>query len=140
MKIKQHTYSSSSDYKMSTGKQLQGLGTNPSYKLCRVIVIVGKQGTLSKKDSLGGTLSKKEDLKKKLVLKHKGQPPLNWHNSKWTVLMNSKSEQWSVQRIVKVCQSDFGVTKSLGIMENHLLSRKHRESSFQNIITRGGKQ
>ena len=37
-----HTYSSSSDYKLSTGKQLQGLGSSSSYKLCREIVIVGK--------------------------------------------------------------------------------------------------
>ena len=60
LKIKQHTYSSSSDYKMSTGKQLQGLGTSSSYKLCREIVITGKQGTLLKKGSLEGTLSRKE--------------------------------------------------------------------------------
>ena len=90
MKIKQHTYSSS-DYKMSTSKQLQGLATSSSYKLCREIVIVGKQGTLSKKGSLEGTLSRKEYLKKKLrsknlevktCSKHKGQPPLNRQNSK----------------------------------------------------------
>ena len=67
MKIKQHTYSSSSDYKMSTGKQLQGLGTSSSYKLYREIVIVGKQGTLSKKGSQERTLSSKENLKKKLA-------------------------------------------------------------------------
>ena len=73
-----HTYSSSSDYKLSTGKQLQRLGTRTSYKLCREIVIVGKQGILSKKGSLEGTLSRKEKLKKKL----KGQPPLNRHNLK----------------------------------------------------------
>ena len=60
LKIK-HTYSSSNnDYKLSTGKQLQGLGTRTSYKLCRE---VGKQGNLSKKGSQGKTLSKKEDLK-----------------------------------------------------------------------------
>ena len=51
-----------------TGKQLQGLGTSSSYKLCREIVIVGKQETLSKKGSLEGTLSKKEDLNKNLFL------------------------------------------------------------------------
>ena len=52
----------SSDYKLSTGKQLQGLGTRTSYKLCREIVIVGKQETLSKKGSQPKTLSRKEDL------------------------------------------------------------------------------
>ena len=45
---------------MSTGKQLQGLGTSSSYKLCREIVITRKQGTLLKKGSLEGTLSRKE--------------------------------------------------------------------------------
>ena len=74
MKIKQHTYGSSSDYKMSTGKQLQGLGTSSSYKLCREITIVGKQGTLSKKGSLEGTLSRKENLKKKLDLNIRDNP------------------------------------------------------------------
>ena len=48
---------------MSTGKQLQGLGTSSSYKLCREIVIVGKEGILLKKDALEGTLSRKENLK-----------------------------------------------------------------------------
>ena len=54
---------------MSTGKQLQGLGTSSSYKLCREIVIVGKEGILSKKGALEGTLFKKENLKKKLEVK-----------------------------------------------------------------------
>ena len=66
LKIKQHTYSSSSNYKMSTGKQLLGLGTSSSYKLCREIMIVGKQETLSKKGSLEGTLPRIENLKKNL--------------------------------------------------------------------------
>ena len=42
LKIKHHTYSSSSEYKLSTGKQLQGLGTRTSYKLCRDSREVGK--------------------------------------------------------------------------------------------------
>ena len=42
LKIKHHTYSSSSEYKLSTGKQLQGLGTMTSYKLFRE---VRKQGS-----------------------------------------------------------------------------------------------
>ena len=47
LKIK-HTYSSSSsDYKLSTGKQLQGLGNKTSYKIVRVVgsseVIVNKE-------------------------------------------------------------------------------------------------
>ena len=75
MKIKQPTYSSSSDYKMSKDKQLQGLETSSSYKLCRKIVIVGKQGTLSKKGSQERILSKKENLKKKLGFNIKDNPP-----------------------------------------------------------------
>ena len=59
MKIKHHTYSSSSEYKLSTGKQLQGLGTRTSYKLYRE---VGKQGNLFKKGAQGKTFSRKEDL------------------------------------------------------------------------------
>ena len=34
---------------------------------------------------------------------------------------------------MKVCQSDVGVTKSLGIMESHLFNKKHDESLFQDI-------
>ena len=60
---------------MSTGKQLQGLGTSSSYKLCREIVIVGKQGTLSKKGSQERTLSRKENMKKKLDLNIRDNPP-----------------------------------------------------------------
>ena len=45
-----------------TGKQLQGLGTSSSYKLCREIMIVGKQETLSKNGSQPRPLSRKEDL------------------------------------------------------------------------------
>ena len=76
LKIKQHTYSSSSDYKMSTGKQLQGLGTSSSYKLCREIVITGKQGTLLKKGSLEGTLSRKEICEEKTWSKNlRDNPP-----------------------------------------------------------------
>ena len=51
---------------MSIGKQLQDLGTSSNYKFCREIVIVGKQETLSKKGSLEGTLTRKENLKKNL--------------------------------------------------------------------------
>ena len=47
LKIK-HTYNSSNnDYKLSTGKQLQGLGIRTSYKIVRVVgsseVIVNKE-------------------------------------------------------------------------------------------------
>ena len=81
---------------MSTGKQLQGLGTSSSYKLCRKIVIVGNEWILSKKGALEGTLSRKENLKKKLEvktwLKHKGQPFLNRQNSKWI------SKLWGIFR------------------------------------------
>ena len=62
LKIKQHTYSSSSDYKSSTGKQLQDLGTRTSYKLCREVGSSSKQGTLSKKGLLEETLPRKEVL------------------------------------------------------------------------------
>ena len=62
LKIK-HTYSiSSSDYKLSTGKQLQDLGTRTSYKLCREVGSSSKQGTLSKKGLLEETLPRKEVL------------------------------------------------------------------------------
>ena len=60
---------------MSKDKQLQGLETSSSYKLCRKIVIVGKQGTLSKKGSQERILSKKENLKKKLGFNIKDNPP-----------------------------------------------------------------
>ena len=82
LKIKQHTYSSSSDYKLSTGKQLQSLGTRTSYKFCREI---GKQGIHSKKSLTTKNSLQERRPEVKTCFKHKGQPPLNRQNSEWTV-------------------------------------------------------
>ena len=81
LKIKQYTYSSSSDYKLSTGKQLQGLETMTSYKFCREVRM---QGILSKKGSLEAHYKELSLGKKtwtKTCFEYKGQPPLNRQNS-----------------------------------------------------------
>ena len=73
--------------------------TSPSYKICRITRLVvnkGEQGSKqgSSSRSKVGSLSKKTSSKGREIRtqtwlqkpsKHKGQPPLNRQNSKWTM-------------------------------------------------------
>ena len=100
-----NTYSSSSEYKISTVQvNSYKAWTSPSYKVCRITkFVVNKDEQGSSSGSRVSSLSKKASSKGREIrtktwlekpLKHKGQPPLNRQNSEWTVSWIVTDEQW----------------------------------------------